>query len=265
MQLKWPYNSPIIPVASDGKFGRFGPFDKQAGFPHQGADYRENCNTDWWWPLSGVIDLFEKRNYGYGYYVRIHADNGWYIGFAHNNFLTGALGKRVAVGEYGGKTGNTGLGAGCHSHIELRNPQGVVVDPEKNIQWVKEVIMAQTWFEKDIAAKAEQIANLNTAVATKNTEIANLKKSIATDYITKVDHEASLLSTVKEYQISIDGLKDELAACRTRGTELVTEIESLKEQIKMVTEPTKPSVPRVRATDGFWTRAWKRVLQGLAK
>ena len=136
LKLKWPFDSKIIPVSSGGKFGRWGYYDKIAGFPHQGSDYGIKCNTDWWWPLSGRIDLFEKRSYGYGYYSRIHAGNGWYFGIAHNNKLAGYKGKRVKAGEYGGKTGNTGLGKGCHVHIELRNPQGKVVNPETNIQWI---------------------------------------------------------------------------------------------------------------------------------
>ena len=80
LKLKWPFDSKIIPVSSGGKFGRWGYYDKIAGFPHQGSDYGIKCNTDWWWPLSGRIDLFEKRSYGYGYYSRIHAGNGWYFG-----------------------------------------------------------------------------------------------------------------------------------------------------------------------------------------
>ena len=142
LKLKWPFEYKIIPVASDGKFGRNGSFDKQAGFPHQGSDYKIPCNVKWEWPLSGTIDLFEKHTFGYGYYVRIKATNGYYLGFAHNNEIAGYKGKKVKAGDYGGKVGNTGLGAGCHSHIELRNPQGLVIDPEKNIQWIKADAMA---------------------------------------------------------------------------------------------------------------------------
>src|SRR3990167_7555799 len=108
-----------------------------------------------------------------------------------------------------------------HSQISATAcPAGLDIDRIVREAKAKEVNMAQTWYEKDIAAKAAEIANLKKSRDAKATELAQLKNTIAIQYIRKTDHEASLLSTIKEYQISIDGLEGELANSRQHGVEI---------------------------------------------
>ena len=89
---------------------------------------------------AGVV-TFAGWNGGYGYMVKIyHPDLGIYTYYAHNSALYVTTGETVAQGQCIAGAGATGTAQGIHIHLEVRNANGVALNPMNYVDvpsWVK--------------------------------------------------------------------------------------------------------------------------------
>lgn len=110
-----PYGWRIHPISKTRKF-------------HSGTDFGIGANT----PLpaldSGTITA-SKWGGGYGNMVDLLGDNGYAYRYAHLNTRAFKVGDKVNRGDIIGKSGSTGNSTGPHLHLEVRNPNGELMDP----------------------------------------------------------------------------------------------------------------------------------------
>ena len=65
----------------------------------------------------------------YGNYVQIEHEDGFSTLYAHNSQLCVNVGDTVKQGQIIAYAGSTGVSTGPHCHFEVRNPDGVRLDP----------------------------------------------------------------------------------------------------------------------------------------
>lgn len=134
-----PYaGSPVITSEFGPRWGTF----------HSGTDYGLACGTDIFASAAGtVIDIAtngvvagnNSNAQTPANYIIIQHPSGWQSYYWHLSVVAVEIGQSVAMGEYIGKSGNTGWVVGnsalpveqqgCHLHFELRK-NGVARDPE---------------------------------------------------------------------------------------------------------------------------------------
>ncbi|MBL8015126.1 MAG: peptidoglycan DD-metalloendopeptidase family protein [Candidatus Doudnabacteria bacterium] len=124
---------------------QFGP---RWGTFHSGTDYGLACGTDIFASAAGVVADIATNGVVAGNnstpqtpsnYIIIQHPSGWQSYYWHLSVVAVEIGQSVAMGEYIGKSGNTGWVVGnsslpveqqgCHLHFELRK-NGVARDPE---------------------------------------------------------------------------------------------------------------------------------------
>lgn len=103
------------------------------GRMHTGSDFAVPTGT----PLSamsnGVVTFVGNRG-GKGNTVVIRYWDGTESTYAHMSSFGVKVGQQVGAGTVVGLSGNTGNSTGPHLHLEIRNPQGDLVDPRS---WLK--------------------------------------------------------------------------------------------------------------------------------
>lgn len=241
MILGWPYKHKRVGVASDGKFGRLGPFDyywsngKKIKLPHTGSDYRIGCNVPNYSPLDGRVYEVVNGTTGYGKYVRIALKNGYKVAFAHLNRIDVKKGE-IKEGQRIGLVGNTGTGTGCHSHLELRNPSNRLVNPETIIKWrvLKESRVYLTKNQKtkicrdllgrncspvaykakltreDLLSRAyKEVSSNYIKLDRLRGDLKTLKDKIANDYISKTIYHKALEKADKQHSKVVSNLQGE--------------------------------------------------------
>lgn len=82
---------------------------------------------------AGIV-VFSDYQSGYGYVIKIQHDDGYMSIYGHCNALFKDKDERVEVGEVIAASGNTGRSTGPHLHFELRNENGIPVDPMEYIR-----------------------------------------------------------------------------------------------------------------------------------
>ena len=264
---------------------------------HTGIDWLTPKNTQLKSRFPGKIYRNGKNPPGqdFGNYTVVKYSNRIYGWYAHLNAFKKKLGAAVKQGEVIALSGNSGYvlpkptpktpNSGSHLHYsESANISGKIkwLDPDKTK--VKEVeadvykdtsgifnvtLSAAGWnksavrYYKDYKATLAKLNSVTNKV--KDLEASIDKKIITATVDATKQYQTFINQQTQKYDKTISDLQGELEGCRGRGVQLTTEVENLKGQLNIAVEPDKPAIPRVRATDGFWTRAWKRVLQGIAK
>ncbi|HBC75727.1 MAG: hypothetical protein A2008_13000 [Candidatus Wallbacteria bacterium GWC2_49_35] len=113
------------------KFGmRFHPILKYNRM-HYGVDIGKPTGT----PLLAMGDgkvIYSGWCNGGGYMVKIKYNNGYTSTFMHC-LPSGAkaVGTKVSAGQQVAKVNNTGMSTGSHLHLEITNPSGQRIDPQK--------------------------------------------------------------------------------------------------------------------------------------
>lgn len=138
--LSGPLGSGLLPASAvtGGKsfpvtqeFGQT-EFARTSGFyknnSHPGYDLGVPLNTPITAPLEGVV-VQAGWNGGYGYSVTIRIPDGRYILVGHLSQVKVSVGQKVAPGAVLGLSGTTGASTGPHLHLELRDQNGVPIDP----------------------------------------------------------------------------------------------------------------------------------------
>lgn len=117
--------------------------------PHKGRDYGVKEGTPITSTISGALTFLSGGDYGNN--ARIQTDDGYTLIFAHLSAFgadkNGKVGQKIQIkpGQIIGYSGHSGLnvssggGTGSHLHFEVRNQEGIAIDPTKWTDHVKEM------------------------------------------------------------------------------------------------------------------------------
>ena len=95
---------------------------------HSGVDIGAAGNTSIWAPGNGTV-ITSGYNSGYGNYVVIRHDNGYYTLCAHMSSRAVSAGQYVSQGQVIGYVGTTGVSTGYHIHFEVWDSNRNTVNP----------------------------------------------------------------------------------------------------------------------------------------
>lgn len=79
--------------------------------------------------FGGVVEDAQMSSVGYGHYVKIRHPNGMLTVYGHNGELLVKKDDRPYIGDPIAFSNNSGNSTGNHLHFELRNQNGVPIDP----------------------------------------------------------------------------------------------------------------------------------------
>lgn len=128
--VQWPF-AVGVPIT----YG-FGP---RPGEFHEGVDFTPGMGAHIQAIADGVVAVAQDNYQGYGTAVIIdHVINGQKVASLYGHMELGSLqvhvGQKVKVGEYIGRTGNTGHSFGAHTHVEIRQNDVTPIDP---LPWLR--------------------------------------------------------------------------------------------------------------------------------
>ena len=95
---------------------------------HYGVDIGAAGGTAIWAPANGTV-ITSTYGSGYGNYVVIRHDNGYYTLCAHMSSRAVSSGQYVTQGQIIGYVGSTGLSTGNHIHYEVWDSSRATMDP----------------------------------------------------------------------------------------------------------------------------------------
>ncbi len=95
---------------------------------HYGIDIGAAGNTAIWAPADGTV-VTSGSNNGYGNYVVIRHDNGYYTLCAHMSSRAVSAGQYVSQGQTIGYVGSTGVSTGYHIHFEVWDSNQNTLNP----------------------------------------------------------------------------------------------------------------------------------------
>jgi len=128
--VQWPF-AVGVPIS----YG-FGP---RPGEFHEGTDFTPGDGAHIQAIADGVVVVAQDNYQGYGTAVIIdHVIDGQRIASLYGHMQLGSLqvhvGEKVTVGEYIGRTGDTGHSYGAHTHVEIRQNDVTPIDP---VPWLR--------------------------------------------------------------------------------------------------------------------------------
>jgi len=134
-------NNPACPVQWPFAVGvpiTYG-FGWRPGEFHTGADFTPGSGAHVQAIADGVVRVAQQGYQGYGVTVIIdHEIGGQHWASLYGHMQYGSLqvhaGEKVKVGQYIGRTGNTGFSFGAHTHVEIRQNGVTPIDP---IPWLR--------------------------------------------------------------------------------------------------------------------------------
>ena len=87
---------------------------------HNGIDFGVPVGTRLFAPFEGTVYVVgDEGNGGYGKYIKLRKDN-LEIVLGHLSEICVVKGQQVYMGDYIGKSGNTGFSTGAHLHLGAR-------------------------------------------------------------------------------------------------------------------------------------------------
>lgn len=243
-----------------------------------GIDYAIANNSLILAVFPGTITLqrYEKGGFGYRIDLRSSDDPRYTAIYAHNAAKTVVkTGTKVIRGQFIKYSDNSGSSTGPHLHFTVLF-NGKAVDPAKLPWKIYNYKVPQKPKEVDMFKDKSGIFKVTLNAAQWNASAVRYYKEYK-NTLSKLDKvQAQITKLQKDFDkerktFSDDSnkiilqLQEEYTKCRDRGVALSSEVEGLKEEIKMMKEPKGPNIPRVVKGDGFWTRVWKRLLQSVNK
>lgn len=116
------------------------PYGVRNGVMHNGVDIGwtkpesenniyANCKGNVIQTVKGKGNTYGTSDHGYGNYVLVRHDNGFTSLYAHLDKVYVSNGQTVDENTIVGVMGNTGYSAGRHLHFEVKNNQGIKIDP----------------------------------------------------------------------------------------------------------------------------------------
>jgi len=126
--LNYPVAAPVVVTSSYGM--RLHPVYKYERM-HRGTDFRAYCGTAIYASAAGKVEWATWKS-GFGNQVMLsHANvnnNAVWTSYSHLTSFAVSAGQSVTQGQVIGYSGNTGVGTGCHLHLEVYI-NGSDVDP----------------------------------------------------------------------------------------------------------------------------------------
>jgi len=118
------------PFRISSPFGsRIHPVTRVPSF-HQGIDFAQPQGMPVRASLEGYVVIVRHSNVGYGNWVLIEHNNGYWTQYAHLHTIDVQYNQWVEQGEQIGTIGSTGSSTGPHLHFEIRTTfYGGFVDP----------------------------------------------------------------------------------------------------------------------------------------
>lgn len=95
---------------------------------HKGVDIGASGGSSIWAASSGTV-ITSTYGSGYGNYVVIRHDDGYYSLYAHMSSRAVSVGQYVSRGQVIGYVGTTGVSTGYHIHYEVWDPNCNTTDP----------------------------------------------------------------------------------------------------------------------------------------
>jgi murein DD-endopeptidase MepM/ murein hydrolase activator NlpD len=128
--VQWPF-AVGVPIS----FG-YGP---RPGEFHKGVDFTPGSGAHVQAIADGTVRVAQEGYQGYGVAVIIdHVVDGQHVASLYGHMEYGSLqvhaGEHVKVGQYLGRTGNTGYSFGAHTHVEIRQNGVTPIDP---LPWLR--------------------------------------------------------------------------------------------------------------------------------
>ena len=128
--VQWPF-AVGVPIS----YG-FGP---RPGEFHEGVDFTPGSGAHVQAIADGTVRIAQEGYQGYGVAVIIdHVIDGQHVASLYGHMQYGSLqvhaGEKVKVGQYIGRTGNTGYSFGAHTHVEIRQNGVTPIDP---LPWLR--------------------------------------------------------------------------------------------------------------------------------
>lgn len=112
----WPTGSGYVITTFYGY--RINPFTNEREF-HQAIDIAIGYGAEIYASNNGVVEKISYEKGGYGNYVIINHNNGYYTVYAHLSKATVTVGQVVGSGQLIGYMGSTGASTGPHLHFEV--------------------------------------------------------------------------------------------------------------------------------------------------
>jgi murein DD-endopeptidase MepM/ murein hydrolase activator NlpD len=114
-------------------------FGWRPGEFHTGVDFTPGSGAHVQAIADGTVRVAQQGYQGYGVAVVIdHEINGQHWASLYGHMQYGSLqvraGQKVTVGQYLGRTGNTGFSFGAHTHFEIRQDGVTPIDP---LPWLR--------------------------------------------------------------------------------------------------------------------------------
>jgi len=112
---------------------------KKDGSGSPGIDFKVPVGTPIPSPVSGLVTFSGPNAGGYGNLVTVTTKDGYRWNFGHVSKFAGKSNREITAGTViaysGGVKGASGSGnsTGPHVHIDVRNPQGVLIDPASRL------------------------------------------------------------------------------------------------------------------------------------
>lgn len=113
------------------KFGERPEVYKQFGHKgHNGVDFGPNGNENIYAPFTGIAQVIDQGNGGYGLHIKItDSEKECVLGHLSEVFVKN--GQKVYMGEMIAKMGNTGFSSAKHLHFGLKYlKDGKIVSPK---------------------------------------------------------------------------------------------------------------------------------------
>lgn len=107
IEFVWPCESTSVAALMNGYPG------------HSGVDIGGGRGLDIYAAADGTVTKVDWGKTGYGYYLVISHDSGFYTLYAHCSEILVEVGQKVSAGELIAKTGSTGNSTGAHLHFEV--------------------------------------------------------------------------------------------------------------------------------------------------
>ncbi len=114
--LLWPVQGTLTSGFGD----RVDPFGSGKTVHHYGLDIAANTGTPVAAALDGVVSAVGYEANGYGHYIMLLHQNGFYTLYAHCSKILLSKGVTVAAGQAIAQVGSSGAATGPHLHFEIR-------------------------------------------------------------------------------------------------------------------------------------------------
>lgn len=169
---------------------------------HGGMDLCSQGSYDIYATVGGYVEYADWENpydwsQGFGQYVKVVGDDGYWYYYGHMSELYVAPGDRVEAGQKIGYEGSTGSSTGDHLHFEVRDTSGCQLDASEFLGIPNEYGMV---YASDYMPAENVTPSATSSGGTGTGSSDNSKNSVSSDLIQRC------ISFNKHFEVGADGL-----------------------------------------------------------